>query len=120
MITVLNLVISERKCGVMLRAPCDEWRASDGGMTILEIALKGDCIRLADNIEVRKIVNRLWYGRVNEKASNPFAVFLLRIPVIGWFLFPIFYVTESVQFLSSNAFKVPRLLIVNCIKSFQG
>ena len=62
----------------MLRAPCEEWKSSEGGLTVLEIAERGNCVRLADNIEFRKMVNRLWLGRVNEKSSSPFALFILR------------------------------------------
>ena len=93
--------VSETKASVMIRRSCEEW----SGFSALEIAERTPNITFFDHVQVRRVEQLLWYGRVNEQNSNYFALHLARLPLVGFVFFFLFYYTGIIQIHHNHAFK---------------
>ena len=93
--------ISENKASVMIRRSCKEW----SGFSALEIAERTPNITFFDHVQVRRVEQLLWYGRVNEQSSNYFALHLARLPFVGIIFFFLFYCAGCIQIHNNRAFR---------------
>ena len=93
--------ISESKTSVMIRRACSEW----SGFSALEIAARTPNVTFFEHVQVRKIEQILWYGRVDERNSNWFLLHLARLPLLGFLFFIPCYCFGLIQFHNNRAFR---------------
>ena len=93
--------ISESKTSVMIRRACSEW----SGFSALEIAARTPNVTFFEHVQVRKVEQILWYGRVDERNSNWCLLHLARLPFVGFLFFIPCYWFGFIQFHNNRAFR---------------